>query len=348
MPLTSSRKSLHERFRADLQDILAEKSDLAKPYPLDLFFGYRLLLERLPEFFDLDTFEAYTNHVASLRDVVENFLNSAEFHQKRGSAQAKPPEVPVICETHLGFRLYFYMSDTFVGWDVARGAYEPSVTSALQASVKPGMVCCDLGANIGYFTLLMSKLAGSGGLVFAFEPFPKNFALLKKSIAENRVDNIRAMPYAVHEKESVGRLFYDRSTQSNYVGMFVAEPSSPACTEAFDGVEIRKVRLDDVVPADCRVGCIKMDIEGSEMYAVKGMSRILQRDRPLVFFEFNPYCLKKINGVDPHELLRAFDGYGYKTVTIDEFGKSNARKFSYTTETAEYHVSFLAAIPQDV
>jgi FkbM family methyltransferase len=295
----------------------------------------------------VDTFAAHTG-IMDLQAVVKGFLDSEEFHQRQDLSRTGLPEVPLICETNLGFRLYFYMSDTFVGWSVARGAYESPLTAALQTAVTPGMVCCDLGANIGFFTLLMSKLVGSSGLVFAFEPFPKNFALLKKSIAENKIDNIRAFPYAVHEKESVGRLFYTRARQSDYVAMFVAEPSSPACTDAFDGLDIAKVRLDDVIPADYRVGCIKMDIEGSELYAVKGMSRILEKDRPLVFFEFNPYCLKKLNGLDPNELLRVFKSYGYRMVSIEQFGKSETTEFIYVPEIDEYHVSNLAAIPQEI
>jgi len=341
-----ARESLYDRFRADLRNIQADGPGFGKAYPIDLFFCYRLLLQRHPEFFDLDTFEAHTS-IMNLQAVVKGFLDSEEFHQRQDLARTGLPEVPVICETNLGFRLYFYLSDTFVGWGVARGAYESPLTAAIQAAVRPGMVCCDLGANIGFFTLLMSKLAGSSGLVFAFEPFPKNFALLQKSIAENKIHNIRAFPYAVHEKESVGRLFYTRATQSEYVGMFVAEPSSPACTDAFDGLDIAKVRLDDIIPADCKVGCIKMDIEGSELYAVKGMSRILERDRPLVFFEFNPYCLKKVNGLDPNELLRIFKSYGYKLVSIEQFGKSTTTEFVYAPEIDEYHVSNLAAVPQD-
>ncbi len=342
----SARKSLYDRFRADLEKTLVDESQFGKARPLDLFFCYRLLLQRFPEFSDLDMFESRTG-ITDLAGLVKQFLDAEEFQKRWDVNRIDLPEVPVICETRLGFRLFFYMSDRVVGWSVVRGAYESQLTAALQSAIKPGMVCCDLGANIGFFTLLMSKFAGSGGLVYAFEPFPKNFDLLQKSIAENKFANIRAFPYAVHEKESAGKLFVDRASQSDYVAMFVAEPTSPACTDGFDGLDIRQVRLDDVVRSDCRVGCIKMDIEGSELYAARGMSRILEQDRPLVFFEFNPYCLKKINGLNPNELLRVFGNYGYKVTDIGDYGGPLTRDFVYDAENAEYQVSNLVAIPQN-
>ena len=70
--------------------------------------------------------------------------------------------------------------------------YEPFETSLLSAEIRPGMRIVDVGANIGYYTLLFSKLTGASGHVFAFEPEPENFGLLQRNLARNDRTNVGA------------------------------------------------------------------------------------------------------------------------------------------------------------
>ena len=78
-------------------------------------------------------------------------------------------------------------------------SYEPFETSLLTAEVRPGMTIVDIGANIGYYTLLFSKLTGESGCVYAFEPEPKNFALLQQNLSRNNRTNVVAFNLAASD-----------------------------------------------------------------------------------------------------------------------------------------------------
>src|SRR3989442_10745976 len=80
------------------------------------------------------------------------------------------------------------------------GTWEPAATSAVVATVQPGMTVIDIGANIGYYTLLFAKCVGSVGQVFAFEPLPGNYALLQKNIGLNNLGHVHALNEAVFSR----------------------------------------------------------------------------------------------------------------------------------------------------
>ncbi|MCX7827376.1 MAG: FkbM family methyltransferase, partial [Verrucomicrobiae bacterium] len=100
------------------------------------------------------------------------------------------------------FKIYVRLNDFGVGLPIfLRRAYEPYVTTAICRFLKPGCVFVDIGANIGYHTLMAAARVGAGGSVIAFEPNPANCALLQKSIAANGFGNIRVHPNAVADHE---------------------------------------------------------------------------------------------------------------------------------------------------
>ncbi len=84
------------------------------------------------------------------------------------------------------------------------GVYEPLETKLVRKEVKKSDVVLDIGANIGYYTLILAKLVGKKGRVFAFEPDPTNFALLKKNISINGYKNVILVPKAVAGKTRRG------------------------------------------------------------------------------------------------------------------------------------------------
>ncbi len=275
---------------------------------LDVYMCYRLMLGRPPDL-PLETLRqrgAYSD----LRGLSYGFVQSPEFQARWQTGGMKVPEVPVMAELK-NFRLWFYLSDMVVGWGAVQGTYEGDLASAILDFVKPGMLCCDLGANIGYFSLLM---AHAGAEVYAFEPFPKNYALLGRNVDENRLgERIKTHQAAVMEKSGKARLFVDHN-ESDYVAMFVSE--QPGVPPTFRQLEIETVVLDQVIPAERKVECIKMDIEGSEPLALAGMKRILERDHPRIFFEFNTGAIREHGGKDPAEVLDTLKRNGYEIVTL--------------------------------
>ena len=270
---------------------------------------YRLLLGRPPEFHGVDQLEVRASQ-NNLNDLVYGFLRSEEFGRRWETAGFELPEVPVMANLE-DFKLWFYLSDRIVGWGAVEGNYESDLVAAIRSFVRPGMLCCDLGANIGYFSMIMAHARAE---VFAFEPFPKNFKLLTRNIAENHFDErVRAFPAAVTNHSGTSRLHVD-CQESDNVGMFVSEGNG--IVDGFRQLEIDTVELDSVVPEGHRVDCIKMDIEGSEPRALAGMKKILMRDKPRIFFEFNPQAIREHSKTDPAELLDDMRRFGYKITTV--------------------------------
>ncbi len=295
-------------FEVDLKRVLAEFPAAATA--LDVLMCYRLMLGRRPEFLDIEklrTRAAYND----ITDLAFGFIRSEEFRNRWETTGRKVPEVPVMAQLER-FKMWFYLGDRVVGWDAAVGLYEPELALAVESYVKPGMLCCDLGANIGYFSLLM---ASAHAQVYAFEPFPKNHAMLARNVSENHFgEQIKVFQAAVLDKSGPVRLFMDEN-ESDYVAMFVS--ADGGSTSGFRHLEIEAVELDRVVPQDRKVSCIKMDIEGSEPLAVAGMRRILERDHPRIFFEFNTRAIREHADGDPGKFLETLQRNGYSIATLD-------------------------------
>ena len=147
----------------------------------DVYYCYRLLLNREP---DEDGWRYWSdlvnNHHISLQVLCDGFLNSYEF-KKLTTERNKPQLIDLPT-----FKMYVRLNDHFVGGVIAQTKeYEPYVIKELERLLNPGDTFVDVGANIGYFTLLAAGKVGKKGKVIAFEPWPDNCQLLEKSIAEN-------------------------------------------------------------------------------------------------------------------------------------------------------------------
>lgn len=152
--------------------------------------------------------------------------------------------------------------------------------------VKKGMTVVEIGANIGYYTLQFAQLVGDNGKVFAFEPEPNNYALLCKNIQKNAYGNIIAVPKAV-------------SNKTGFVELFICEEhrGDHRLFNSHDGrksILIETVTLDDFFLCGEPIDFIKMDIQGSEYWALCGMRECLKRIKKLIVIsEFSPLLLGK-------------------------------------------------------
>jgi FkbM family methyltransferase len=168
---------------------------------------------------------------------------------------------------------------------VYREGYEPQVVAALSRLVRPGDVCADLGANVGFFTLLLSRLAGPAGRVVAFEPRDDMAGYLERNLAGSTgIDVCRA---AVSDGGA------DRvELHSGEWGTEVRSTILPdlAQREALDGrqvVTVPAVTLDDSFGPGERLDLVKVDIEGAESVVLEGAHRILGEQRPVFVVEFH-------------------------------------------------------------
>ncbi|HST59011.1 MAG TPA: FkbM family methyltransferase [Longimicrobium sp.] len=179
------------------------------------------------------------------------------------------------------------------------GAYEPVFAAAVTATVRPGDVCYDLGAHIGYYSLVMALRAGPGGAVHAFEPYAPNAARLREHAARNADPSARA-PIHVHscaladetgERALVGAGDGDAvSTLSHLDGARgVLDPAWRTRFGAFPRQAVPVWRLDDwrahtgAPPPDL----LKVDVEGSELAVLHGARGTLAATRPVVLAELH-------------------------------------------------------------
>ncbi len=166
------------------------------------------------------------------------------------------------------------------------GTYEPELQQAVQELVAPGMVAYDVGANIGYISLLLARHVGEKGQVFAFEALPDNVARLRANISRNGLQTrVSVCAGAVIDTARTVRFLIGPSG-----GMGKAEGSSGREEVHYPGeVSVTGLSLDEFVydrgnPAP---QVLKMDIEGGEVLAVKGMHRLLREARPLLLIELH-------------------------------------------------------------
>jgi FkbM family methyltransferase len=289
----------------------------------DLNYCYRLLLLREP---DEDGWQSWKKRIeeehVSLQDLVMGFLNNYEFraHQRRLRK--------LISVQLRDFKIYVRQNDWVVGAQIAHDKiYEPHVTNEIKQVLKPGMVMVDVGANIGYFSLLAASLTGGTGKVISFEPVYDNCDLIHLSSMANGFTNIQVHPLAVSDHESLAALEIDGSngniTESDL--MTVPEKEIPLHDQL-----ARTVTLDYALRNERKIDVVKIDIEGKEMCAWKGMLQLIRQHRPVVFSEFFPRLLESRSNVEPVAYLNAIQEYGYELFVLQP--NENKSEKPQTTE----------------
>lgn len=184
-----------------------------------------------------------------------------------------------------GFKIFLDSEDS-LGL-LLNETYEPAETRLVKEIVKDGNNVLDIGANIGYYSLIFSKLVGARGRVFAFEPDPENFNLLKKNIAVNQCKNVALEQKAISDKGGKIRLYMHGSNKAGHR----TYDSRDGCRS----IEVEAISVDDYFKNfNKKVDFIKMDIEGAEWLALKGMKSFLEKNKNTrIMTEFWPGAFKK-------------------------------------------------------
>jgi FkbM family methyltransferase len=186
------------------------------------------------------------------------------------------------------------------------GGYEEKEIASLCALIRPGDVVLDIGANIGLYTLPMSRAVGATGTVVAFEPDPDNLRILEHNVKTNKCDNVRIVPCALgsHEGE---------------VGLYQVDDNRGLLSFADLGRTGKSVKVPvrrgDAVLRELAVptpAALKIDVEGSEPLALAGLGcqpRYMQ-------LEFVPAHLRAL-GLHPMAFLTSLVSDGYELAVID-------------------------------
>jgi FkbM family methyltransferase len=210
--------------------------------------------------------------------------------------RAISPTKPTYSEVHGHIMNVRPTTDAVSNCLLRNQVWEPLETFLITREIKQGDAVVDLGANIGYYTLLLAKLVGPQGRVHAFEPDPDNFAILEKNVASNGYRNVKLVRQAV-------------SGTTGDIKLYRAE-DDPGDHRVYDShddrqsIIIRATRLDDYFDGrEARIDFIKMDIQGAEGAALEGMFSLLERNQGVrLLMEFWPIGLQR-NGLPPEQCL---------------------------------------------
>ncbi len=184
--------------------------------------------------------------------------------------------------------------------------YEPYESHLLMGLLRPGDIAVDVGAMIGYYTVIFAKHVGSDGRVHAFEPDPDNHALLRRNVELNGYGHVTCHEAAVGAERDRGRLWRAPENRGdNHVFP----------TRGREAVDIDIVALDDVL--DGPVNLVKIDVQGFEAKVLDGMSSLLARSPQLAMLvEFCPALLLEA-GTQPHELIERLRDHGFALFEVD-------------------------------
>ena len=209
-----------------------------------------------------------------------------------------------------GHKMILDPKDDSLGLSI-NSVYEPFETAYFKNEIKNGDVVFDIGANIGYFTLMFAKLVGENGKVYAFEPSPDVFDILKKNVELNGYKNVILLNKAVSTKTENIKLYLSLGGASdNHI--------YDSCDNR-QSVVIDAIALDDWFKNyDGKIDFIKMDIQGAEGKALQGMINLLKTNKKIkIVSEFWPSGLIK-SGIEPKEYLNSLVNCGFKLYEMNE------------------------------
>ena len=193
--------------------------------------------------------------------------------------------------------------------------YEPFEIGIVQHVVKKGDTAIDIGAMIGCYTLVFAKLVGETGKVFAFEPEYENYNIVKSNVLINGYDNTKIVNKAVSDIDGEMPLYiHDANLGMHTLG-------KPTYWKPKGVVNVKTVQLDTCLSKSCRVDFIKMDIQGAEGLALKGMERTLRDNKDVKMII--EYSQQELEGLGkPTECLKLLIKYGFNIFEIDRWQKN--------------------------
>lgn len=243
-----------------------------------------------------------------------------------------------------GVSLYVMPNDFIGAGIIASGSYEPHVTAVIRNRLKkPGAVFVDIGANIGYFTMLASRIAAR---VIAFEPNPQNLELIRASVEHSKVKNVTLHPYALSDCARDVRLFTVGSNGAIVTALSLIQDSN---------ITARAVTGDSLLGGEPRIDLMKMDVELHEAMALRGLERTIRRHRPEIIFEYHPFAMRRNNpDPRPERLLDQIVDYGYVLSIIMPDGTlrptwpSEVSAYRLSLKPVNMHLDLFASpIPRD-
>jgi len=205
---------------------------------------------------------------------------------------------------------------------ILTGEIEPSQTNLIKKLSNQECMFFDLGANFGWFTMVLSKLVGKSGRVYSFEADPFLVSILKENVKLNNLSNVSVQPFAISNRTGISKFSLNESydTRNQLDSIVHSENTINAKITSLDEF-CKKENLG-------KVDFIKMDIEGSEPKALEGMRKIIIDNPHLkIITEFNQTAMTSV-GSSPERFINLLQEAGFTTEEINEKTPGKLKKIS--------------------
>lgn len=193
--------------------------------------------------------------------------------------------------------------------------YEPETQQALRERLGPGKTALDIGANSGYFSVLMADAVGPSGHVYSFEPVPVSYALLEKNIRVNHLTQIEAVPLALSDRAGSAELHLHPTNDGGH--------SLGTLEEVGETITVKTVTLDHFLESRKigKIAVVKIDVEGAEPLVFAGAKRLLSgEDAPDILCEVSDLNQSQTGGSE-RALRESLYAHGYRSFSLDPPGQ---------------------------
>jgi FkbM family methyltransferase len=194
------------------------------------------------------------------------------------------------------------------------GDYEPATVSFIERAIEPGHCVIDVGANVGFISLVCAKCTTASGVVHGFEPDPKNYSYYQQNIRLNTAVNIISHQKALSKEAGVLKLYHSKIDHNDGAHSLIY---NERVVSSDDYVEIQALRFDEftqTVPVP-KLDFVKIDVEGAELDVIEGMSERIKSDRPIMLIEVSAEYFN----------YRGMSILGFKDYMLKEFGMVSYR-----------------------
>jgi FkbM family methyltransferase len=217
------------------------------------------------------------------------------------------------CETYFGSVMNVRLDDILGRYVYHFGVWEPHISAYVESLLRPGDYVCDVGANVGYFSLLAARRVGSAGRVVAIEASPKTFEVLEHNLALNNVENVRCVNAAVAARPGTVTLYGAPGGDPGQATIVSSRGGPKEC-------EVEALCLESILtPTELkRTRLIKIDVEGAEGPILEHFLHTLEFFSPevQVLVEISTDRLEK-SASAPDEIIRGFAAAGFSAVSFE-------------------------------
>ncbi|MAV76169.1 MAG: hypothetical protein CL691_06075 [Cellvibrionales bacterium] len=205
---------------------------------------------------------------------------------------------------------------------IQNGIWESYETSILEALLFPGATFIDVGANIGYYSLIGAMLVGDNGRVVAFEPEQDNFSLLEKNLSFNKINNVVAVNAGLSVDQRQGRLYLNEENRGDHQIYRQDDSAAPRNEQAINLVAGNHFLSQQLSPPVRQIDVLKIDTQGAELLVLSGLMPLLKSSLPQLkmIIEFTPYSLKQA-GASGMALLDLVNELDLPMQLIDHLGR---------------------------